>query len=135
MRSDARWAGVTRSGAPGSALPLPARRAVTTAAERGRWGLRWHRFDRDVFPVRANGYTVTLGAASQPWGRSTHASGYLSHAVDEMYLVWRRGALLGGAVRWRCGARSWTFRLLEEPDSIVCPLCTVQRMPREFARG
>lgn len=120
-----------KPGAPGSALPMAARRAVTLASGRGRWGIRWRRQAADVFPMRINGYLIALGAPRFPWGRSLHTSGYLTHAVDELYLIWQHGTVLGACARWRCNAQTYRFRLLDEPDSPICPLCTIERVPRE----
>jgi len=88
-----------------------------------------------VFPLRYCGYVVTVAGDTLPWGRSRHSAGYLTHAVDELVMVWRSGRLVTAKVRWRCAASTYTFRLLDEPDSPICPLCTVERHPRERSKS
>jgi hypothetical protein len=112
---------------------LGARRAGNRAAQRGRWSLRWHRSTAETFPARIGPYLVTLGHIELPWGRSTHGTGYLTHVPDEALLIWRRGVLLDTRLRWRCGGHSWKPRLLDEPDSPICPLCVLDRTRREAA--
>ncbi len=76
---------------------------------------------------------VTEAAPRVPFGRSVHASAYLTHLVGAVYLAWRRGRVVAMHARWRCGAGTLHFRLLEEPDSTVCPACTIERLPRPVA--
>jgi hypothetical protein len=88
-----------------------------------------HRW-RLIAPVRTRGLQVTVGETRLPYGRSTNGNGYLTHVVVGLLLAWRRGRLAGVQVRWRCGARTMCFRLVEEPDSVLCPVCTLQRPGR-----
>lgn len=95
---------------------------------RARWNL--------VAPVRTRGwhgemYYVSVGHVSKPYGRSTHTAGYLSHIVQGVLMVWQNGRYIGSLAIWRCAARSAAFRLLDEPDSTICPACTIVRVPRE----
>jgi len=100
------------------------------------WGgsRRW----QPTLPLRYrlyDGRTVLLAEAHPhlPYGRSTHTAAYLTHAVARMVLVWHRGRCVCAAVQWRCGARTRDYTLLAEPNSVICPLCTLQRPPRERA--
>lgn len=87
-----------------------------------------------TFPYLAYGYTVTKAAGHLPYGRSLHSSGYLTHLVDEVLIAWQRGVARGWSVRWRCGSGTRHFRLMDEPDSVVCPACMIERIPRERRR-
>jgi hypothetical protein len=87
-----------------------------------------------TFPFRSGAYVVTKATPGLPWGRSLHASGYLTHVVDEILIAWRAGRPVGWKVRWRCGSGTSWFRLLDEPDSTVCPVCLIERPPRERKR-
>jgi len=78
-------------------------------------------------PYRSRGYLVLAADHRAPWGRSTHASGYLSHAVSLVVVAWRGGRVAGGLARWRCGAATRHFRLEMEPSGPICPLCTIDR--------
>lgn len=90
-----------------------------------------------VAPVRRRGwhseyYYVSVGHTDKPYGRSTHTSGYLSHLVLGVLMVWQSGQFVGAIAIWRCSSRSTSFRLIDEPDSPVCPACTIERHgPRE----
>jgi hypothetical protein len=86
---------------------------------------------RFVPPYRWGGILVTEAAAHHPYGRSTHTAGYLTHVVAAVYLAWRGGHLTAAHARWRCGAGTTHFRLVAEPDSVVCPACVLQRVPVE----
>jgi hypothetical protein len=88
-------------------------------AGRHRWRL--------VAPITHRGFRITVAAVRHPYGRSTHASAYLSHILAGVLLVWRSGVLRGAQARWRCGARTIHFRLLDEPDSVICPACKIDR--------
>lgn len=90
---------------------------------RARWNL--------VPPVMHRGFKVTAPEIHAPWSRSTHASGYLSHMNRGALMAWRNGILIATQIRWRCGARSLKFRLMAEPDSVICPACKIERVPRE----
>lgn len=108
---------MSRPGAPGSAN-LDLRRALHAAGRR-RFGL--------TAPYTLYGYRVTEAQPNMPWGRSTHARGYLSHAVSMIVIGWRRGRPVGSLVRWRCGGTTACFDLEPEPSGVVCPLCTIDR--------
>jgi len=92
-----------------------------------------HRW-RIVAPVEVRGFYITVAESHLPYGRSQHAAAYLTHVVAGVLLVWRRGRLEGAQARWRCGTNTTKFRLLEEPNSVVCPACTLQR-PGRPGRG
>lgn len=92
-----------------------------------------HRW-RIVAPVQVRGFCITVADVHLPYGRSTHGAGYLTHVVSGVLLVWRRGRLEGAQARWRCGTNTTRFRLLEEPDSVVCPACTLERPGRPGRR-
>lgn len=98
--------------------------AVPGQARTGRH--RW----RLVAPVNYRGFRISVAATGLPYGRSTHGRAYLTHIVAGVLLVWQRGTLRGAQVRWRCGGRTVHFRLTDEPDSVVCPACTLQRPGR-----
>jgi len=78
-------------------------------------------------PYHSRGFLVTAAEPNMPWGRSTHVSGYLSHAVGMLTLAWRGGRYAGAAARWRCGAQTVHFRLEAEPSGPLCPLCMIER--------
>lgn len=88
---------------------------------------------RLVPPYRYRSVLVTEAAPRLPFGRSVHASGYLTHLVAAVYLAWRHGRVVAMHARWRCGSGTLHFRLLDEPDSTVCPACTIERLPRPVA--
>lgn len=81
-------------------------------------------------PYRWGTLYVTEAAPRRPYGRSTHASAYLTHLVVAVYIAWRRGKPVGVLARWRCGAGTPHFRLVDEPDSVVCPACMLERVGR-----
>lgn len=66
---------------------------------------------------------VTAGRPRMPYGRSTHGRGHLSHLPHTILFAWHRGALAGRMMAWHCGARTAYFRLMDEPDSPICPMC------------
>jgi len=107
---------VSRSGV--RTVNLDLRRALYAAGMR-RFGL--------TPPYTLYGYRVTRAYPNMPWGRSTHAMGYLTHAVSLIVVGWRRGRPVGSLARWRCGATTASFQLESEPSGIVCPLCTIDR--------
>lgn len=76
-------------------------------------------------PFRRGDVTVIPGLVRHPFGRSTHARGYLTHVVRDVHLAWRRGRLVGVKARWRCGGGSMHFQLGDEPTSPICPVCTI----------
>jgi len=80
--------------------------------------------------MRYEQFLITLGEHNLPYGRTTSGRGYLTHIVDEVYLLWRHGSYRGAIVRWRCGATSRMFRLLDEPESTLCAVCPIERPPR-----
>ncbi len=88
-----------------------------------------HRYGPSV-PYRYDSVYVTKAAPRRPYGRSTHSSSYLTHLVAGLYVAWRHGTHVGSRVKWRCGGSSRTFRLLDEPDSVICPACTIERPAR-----
>lgn len=73
---------------------------------------------------------ITEAESRHPYGRSSHASAYLTHLVAAIYLAWRNGQLVAAYARWRCGAGTRKFRLIDEPESVVCPACTIERIGR-----
>ncbi len=73
---------------------------------------------------------MTEAVPRLPYGRSTHRTGYLTHLVGSVYVAWRQGVFQAMYVRWRCGGYTLRFRLTAEPDSTVCPACTIDRLPR-----
>lgn len=83
------------------------------------------------FPVYYGDVLITLAHSALPYGRTTGGRGWLTHIVDEVYLFWRRGQVIGSAVRWRCGATSSMFRFVAEPDSTLCVVCPIERPTRE----
>lgn len=78
-------------------------------------------------PYTSYGYTIRSGVARQPWGRSTHARGYLSHVVRQVMIAWRSGQFRGAVAQWRCGSSTRFFELEAEPSGPICPLCTLER--------
>lgn len=86
---------------------------------------------RIAAPGMSNGFYISVGETDIPYGRSVHTSAYLTHVVKGVLLAWKRGKLRGSQVRWRCGATSNKFILLNEPTSVICPACTLIRVPRE----
>lgn len=88
-----------------------------------------HRW-RTVAPCVVRGFRIDVAKTSLPYGRSTHGGAYLTHVVVGVLLVWRRGRLEGAQARWRCGGNTTGFRLLDEPTSVVCPACLLDRPGR-----
>lgn len=80
------------------------------------------------------GRTVYKAQPRQPYGRSTHARGYLTHLTTHLYIAWRHGALVGQLVRWRCGGSTEHFVLLAEPNSPLCPVCVAYAYGTEGMR-
>lgn len=116
---------MNRPGAPGT-WQRELWRAFAFAGSR-RWGL--------LPPYHAQGYLILQAEPRMPWGRSTHSSGYLSHAVGMLTTAWRGGVYAGAAMRWRCGAQTFHFRLEAEPSGPLCPLCLIPRTRREKRRS
>lgn len=85
---------------------------------------------RLVPPYRYGSLWVTGATPRHPYGRSTHASAFLTHLVVAVFMAWRSGRLVGWMARWRCGASTAHFRLVDEPDSVVCPACMIERIGR-----
>lgn len=81
-------------------------------------------------PYRYGPMRVTAAVVRHPYGRSTHASGYLTHLVGAVHIAWLRGRPVGWMAFWRCGARTGRFELCDEPNSPVCPACTIERPGR-----
>lgn len=86
------------------------------------------------FPLRYGQYLIMLGEAQLPYGRGTSGRAYLTHIVDEVYLIWLRGRFKAAIVRWRCGATCRMFRFMAEPDSTLCVVCPIERPPPEKGR-
>lgn len=86
---------------------------------RGRW--------RIAPPFTSYGYRVTAGEPRKPYGRATGRNAYLTHLPTTVLFAWRDGQLAGHMVAWRCGARTAYFRFLDEPDSVLCPACLIDR--------
>jgi hypothetical protein len=78
-------------------------------------------------PFTMHGLRVTAGQPRKPYGRSTGKNSYLSHLPTTVLFAWRDGQLVGHMVAWRCGARTAYFRLIDEPDSPICPVCLIDR--------
>lgn len=78
-------------------------------------------------PFERHGVLVTYAVPRLPWGRSTHAGAYLTHAVAGIFVAWRGGRPVGWQARWKCSPGTAHFRLLEEPNSPICALCTLDR--------
>jgi hypothetical protein len=87
-----------------------------------------------VAPIKVREFMITVGVSHKPYGRSTHQSSYYSHITRGLLFVWHRGRLQLVQVRWRCNARTQTFRLMDEPDSPVCPACQIVWPGREASR-
>lgn len=109
------------------------RRALVFVALPGQARAGRHRW-RTVAPATVRGFYITAAESHRPFGRSTHGAGYLTHVVAGVLTVWRRGRFQGAQARWRCGTNTTSFRLLEEPDSVVCPACTLERPGRPGRR-
>lgn len=122
-RGSGRCAGCTRARSETELEVVRALNAASlpTQARTGRH--RW----RLVAPCRSRGFQIRVAETCLPFGRSTNGNGYLTHVVSGLLLAWRHGRLMGAQVRWRCGARTMVFRLLDEPNSVLCPVCTLQR--------
>lgn len=106
--------------------------ALNTAARVGR-GTGRHRW-KFATPFSYGGMRITAGEPRMPYGRSTAKNSYLTHVPRVILLAWRSGELVGHMVAWRCGARTAYFRLIDEPDSPFCPVCLIDRPPRERDR-
>ena len=52
-------------------------------------------------PFTYHGRRVLKATAHLPYGRSTHARAYLSHAVEGIYTAWLHGDLVAIVARWR----------------------------------
>jgi hypothetical protein len=86
---------------------------------RARWNLE--------APIKAQGYYITVGKTTKPYGRSVHNSAYLTHKLKGVLLIWWRGRLVGSVAIWRCYQRSWKFELLDrQPDDYICQYCLVE---------
>lgn len=85
--------------------------------------------------IALNGVTVFRSSRAAGYGESTHARGYLTHLVEAVYTAWRRGRLCGVMVRWLCGGSTIWFRLSDEAEGPLCPLClaTVGRVHARVA--
>ncbi len=81
-------------------------------------------------PYKYGPIYVTLGNSHRPYGRGTSDRAYLTHIIGAIYIAWRDGVIAEMCARWRCGGQSFAFRLIDEPDSIVCPACTIERTTR-----
>lgn len=77
-------------------------------------------------PFKYNDFVVYPATPRLPYGRSTHARSYLTHASRAVLLAWHRGALVGHVMAWWCGSRTSLFRLLDEPDSPICQMCILK---------
>jgi hypothetical protein len=95
--------------------------ALNRAARVGRptGRARW----RLAPPFNYGGLRITAGEPRLPWGRSRHARSYLTHMPVAILFAWRKGALAGHVVVWKCGARTAYFMLLDEPNSPICGMC------------
>ena len=91
---------------------------VGTGVGRHRWRL--------VPPFTYGALRVIAGVPRLPYGRSTHGRGHLSHLPHTVLFAWRSGSLAGRMIAWHCGARTAYFRLMDEPDSPLCPMCVFQ---------
>lgn len=74
-------------------------------------------------PFRYGSLLVVAGEPRMPYGRSTHTRGHLTHMPHTVLFAWRGGVLRGRMIAWHCGARTAYFRLVDEPDSPICPAC------------
>jgi len=113
---------------------LEARRALNWVSlpSQNRTGrARWHQ----AAPCKSNGHYITVGYTDWPYGRSTHSSGYLTHIVGGILFAWQDGKLIEAQIRWRCNGRARNWVLLQEPNSVVCPVCKIERLPRERGEG
>lgn len=115
--------GVSRPGAPWD-------RDLRFAFNAARRYRGWRSFEP---PYTLYGYRITQARTALPFGRSRHASAYLTHVLDALYPRWRGGRLVGAQARRRCGGRTAHFELLNEPASTVCPACTITRTERPSA--
>jgi hypothetical protein len=82
---------------------------------RHRWALKP--------PFRLGRILVLSGEPKLPYGRSVSGQAYLTHMPHTMLFAWTAGVLVGRTVAWWCGARTAYFRLMDEPDSPLCPMC------------
>jgi hypothetical protein len=112
-------------------LDIETRRALNAAAG----GHHTHKRTTPGPVIRWEGRIVHLARAKQPYGRSTHARGYLTHVCGPLYLAWRRGRHVGAMVRWRCGGTTNHFVLLAEPNSPLCPICVALTVRSPIHQG
>lgn len=112
-------------------LHIETRRALNAAAR----GHHAHKRRTPGPVIRWEGHTVNLAQHRQPYGRSTHGRGYLTHVAGALYLAWRRGRYAGALIRWRCGGTTNHFQLLGEPNSPLCPICVAIAMRNPNAGG
>lgn len=89
-----------------------------------------HRWKLDT-PFHYSGILVTKAEPRLPWGRSTHGRGHLSHMIAAVLMAWQDGKLIGHMTAWHCGARTAYFRLIDEPDSPICPACRYRTSTQE----
>ncbi len=61
-----------------------------------------------------------------PYGRSTSGRGHLTHMPHTVLFAWEGEVLRGRMVAWWCGARTAYVRLMDEPDSPLCPMCELK---------
>jgi hypothetical protein len=102
-------------------------RCAASAPRTGPGRFRDRETRRRRFPFRYSGCLVTLAEHNHPYGRTMSGRGYLTHIVDELYLVWYAGQVVDSAVRWRCGATSRYYNLVDEPESTMCVACPLNR--------
>jgi len=109
---------------------LQARRALNWASlpNQARTGrARWN----TPAPCKSNGHLILVAETDRPYGRALHSSAYLSHILTGILTCWKNGRLVLSQARWRCGARTHDFVLLNEPNSVICPACKIERLPPE----
>lgn len=85
-------------------------------------------------PRKVGEFMITAANVKLPYGRSTHQSSYYTHIVRGLLFVWRFGRLEISQARWRCNARTQSFRFMDEPDSPICPACQIVWPGREASR-
>lgn len=95
------------------------------------YAVRAHR--RWPAPLTYGRYTLTVGTPRLPYGRSVHALGHLTHIPRALLFAWRGGRLAGRMVVWECGSTTAYFRMQDEPDSQLCPVCVMTLTRRQGA--
>lgn len=117
-----------------AARPTPPRSDIDTTRALNAASRHRPKATGDGRVVLLYGRSVHHATPNRPYGRSTHARGYLTHIATRMYVAWMTGRHVGHMVWWRCGGSTQHFVLLAEPNSPLCPVCVAYSYGRDNLR-